>query len=71
MQRVWRALFYLLVLLGVAAFSLIVHETGHGVTAVIFGGEIHSTAIMPGIQLYPTVELQPWGDGLRELPIPL
>jgi len=66
-HRVWKALPYLFLLFGSAALGTIVHEAGHGITAVIFGGEIHSVAIMPGIQLYPTVQLQPWGGCVAQI----
>lgn len=60
MQFVPRVSPYLLLLFGVTALGLIVHEAGHGVLVLILGGEIRSVAIMPGIQLYPAIELQPW-----------
>ena len=58
-----RIFVYLLVLFGVAVLSMVVHEAGHGVTAMVLGGKITLIEVMPGIQLYPTVELRPW-DGV-------
>jgi hypothetical protein len=66
-QRVSRVVFYLLLLFGIAALGMIVHETGHGVIAIVFGGEIRSITIMPGIQLYPTFELQPWDGWVAQI----
>lgn len=64
---VWTRLPYLFVLLAIAILGTILHETGHGATAIILGGEIHSVAIMPGIQLYPTVEFQLWNGWIAQI----
>ena len=45
------------VVLGAAA-----HEAGHAVTAMLFGQQIHSFGVAPGVELYPRLRQVPW-DG--------
>lgn len=52
---------------GIAILGMFVHEGGHGLTAVVLGSRVHSVAVMPGIQLYPAVELRPWSGAVAQI----
>ena len=56
----------LVLLLGCAVFLLgtFTHEGGHAIVAAAFGQPIHSIAIIPGIQVYPTVRCIHWNGAI-------
>jgi hypothetical protein len=59
----WRELTLALVLLASvpigAVFTKIAHESGHALTARACGGTIHYVRLMPGIQVYPSLQRAP------------
>jgi hypothetical protein len=55
------------ILLAVVLSGLVLHEAGHIVFCLLFGGKIESLAILPGIQLYPHFSRLPWDGWLANI----
>jgi hypothetical protein len=64
MRPILRTAAGLLILTEIACLGLLLHEGGHAITAVLLGGTITEFGVMPGIKLYPVIELQPWSGWL-------
>ena len=56
----------LLVLL-ISLSGLVLHEAGHGLTALAFGEQIISLHMFPGFQLYPVLKWEGWNLNLASI----
>jgi len=61
----------LTLILLVAIGGLFLHEAGHGIAAVLMGGRITLLRVMPGIQLFPRLSLEPWNGNVAAIGIAL
>ncbi len=52
----------LAILVAVLVLGTVLHEGGHGITAMAWGADLQQVAVMPGLQLFPSVEFIAW-DG--------
>lgn len=62
MRRIVKLIGILLLVALLAVVGLAAHEGGHGLAAVALGGLVERFTVMPGIQVYPSLEPYPW-DG--------
>lgn len=62
MRHLVKLIGILLLVALLAVAGLAAHEGGHGLAAIALGGWVERFTVMPGIQVYPTLEPYPW-DG--------
>jgi hypothetical protein len=62
MNRMGRTAGWLFLALAVALLGLVIHETGHGLTAVLCGGQVTKIKLL-ALQIWPAMRWTEW-DGL-------
>lgn len=60
MKRVGYLIGAILVIVAASLIGMLVHEGGHTVVALAYGGKVTYVEILTGFKLYPGVELVPW-----------